>query len=177
MRVAVSDLLEGASLTDLTQAMGINRPSLYAAFGSKEKLFRQAIGRYLDGPACHVREALEEPTAKTVVQHLLRGSIALVTNRKNPRGCFIVQGALACGAEGEAVRREMVRRRAAGEVALRKRFERAIEEGDLPARASAADLARYITTLTQGIAVQAASGATADELEAVAKLALAAWPK
>src|SRR6059058_4783820 len=88
---------EGASLPDLTKAMGINRPSLYAAFGNKEALFRKAIDRYLEGPACYVREALREPTARVVVERLLRASIDLVTDSRNPRGCFMVQGALACG--------------------------------------------------------------------------------
>src|SRR6266478_1585181 len=71
---------EGASLPDLTRAMGINRPSLYAAFGNKESLFRKAIDRYVAGPACHVREALEQPTARAVVERYLRGSIDLITD-------------------------------------------------------------------------------------------------
>src|SRR5262245_55016065 len=88
---------EGATLPDLTKAMGINRPSLYAAFGNKEELFRKAIDRYVEGPACHTRLALEEPTARGAVERLWRATIDLVTDARNPRGCFIVQGALACG--------------------------------------------------------------------------------
>src|SRR5262252_1533238 len=79
---------EGASLPDLTKAMGINRPSLYAAFGNKEALFRRAIERYVEGPGCHVREAIDEPTARKVVERLLRGSIDLITDVRKPRGCF-----------------------------------------------------------------------------------------
>src|SRR5882762_7096049 len=86
---------EGASLPDLTKAMGINRPSLYAAFGNKEALFRKAIDRYVEGPASHIAEALEEPTALAVVGRLLRGSIDLITDSRNPHGCFMVQSALA----------------------------------------------------------------------------------
>src|SRR5690348_4805353 len=71
---------EGASLPDLTKAMGINRPSLYAAFGNKEALFRKAIDRYIEGPACGFRAALEEPTARKVVERLLYGNIDLVTD-------------------------------------------------------------------------------------------------
>src|SRR5579863_2273019 len=88
---------EGASLPDLTKAMGINRPSLYAAFGNKEALFRKAIDRYTQGPASHVREALNEPTARRVVERLFRGTINLITGSRNPRGCVLVQSALACG--------------------------------------------------------------------------------
>ena len=83
---------EGASLPDLTQAMRINRPSLYAAFGNKEALFRKAIDRYVEGPGAFVREALQQPTAKAVVENLFRGTIKLVTDSRYPRGCFMVQG-------------------------------------------------------------------------------------
>ena len=106
------------TLPDLTAAMGINRPSLYAAFGSKEELFRKALDRYVEGPAAFVREALNEPTARAVAERLLGGTIDLVTDRRNPRGCLIVQGALACGETAESVRREVAARRVAGEVAL-----------------------------------------------------------
>ncbi len=167
---------EGATLPDLTAAMGINRPSLYAAFGSKEELFRKALDRYVEGPAAFVREALNEPTARAVAERLLGGTIDLVTDRRNPRGCLIVQGALACGETAESVRREVAARRVAGEVAVRKRFERARADGDLPAEAHAADLARYVVTVMRGIAVQAAGGASREDLRRVAELALRAWP-
>ncbi len=167
---------EGATLPDLTAAMGINRPSLYAAFGSKEELFRKALDRYVEGPAAFVREALNEPTARAVAERLLGGTIDLVTDRRNPRGCLIVQGALACGETAESVRREVAARRVAGEVALRQRFERARADGDLPAEADAADLARYVVTVMRGMAVQAAGGASREDLRRVAELALRAWP-
>ena len=167
---------EGATLPDLTAAMGINRPSLYAAFGSKEELFRKALDRYVEGPAAFVREALNEPTARAVAERLLGGTIDLVTDRRNPRGCLIVQGALACGETAESVRREVAARRVAGEVAVRERFERARADGDLPAEADAADLARYVVTVMRGMAVQAAGGASREDLRRVAELALRAWP-
>jgi AcrR family transcriptional regulator len=167
---------EGATLPDLTAAMGINRPSLYAAFGSKEELFRKALDRYVKGPAAFVREALTEPTARAVAERLLGGTIDLVTDRRNPRGCLIVQGALACGESAEPVRREVAARRVAGEVALRQRFERARADGDLPAEVDAADLARYVVTVMRGMAVQAAGGASREDLGRVAVLALQAWP-
>ncbi len=131
---------EGTSLPDLTTAMGINRPSLYAAFGNKEALFRRAIDRYSEGPAAHAREALDEPTARKVVEKLLRGGIDLVASPRRPRGCFLVQGVLACGDEAEGVRRDVARLRAAGEVALCERFRGARREGDLPASTDPADL-------------------------------------
>ncbi len=163
---------EGASLLDLTRAMRINRPSLYAAFGNKEALFRKVIERYVEGPAGYVREALDEPTARAVAERLLGGAVELLTDPRNPRGCLMVQGALACGEAAESVRRELVSRRAAGEAAVRQRFQRALAEGDLPADVDPGDLAGYVVTLIRGMAVQAAGGASREELRRVAELAL-----
>src|SRR5437870_3017297 len=117
---------EGTSLPDLTRAMGINRPSLYAAFGNKEALFRKALDRYVEGPAAYVREALEEPTARAVIEALLRGAVDMLSCPGNPHGCLMVQGALSCGRTANPIRRELAARRAAGEAAVRRRFKRAI---------------------------------------------------
>jgi hypothetical protein len=87
-----------------------------------------------------------------------------------------VQGALACSEAAEPVRRELARRRAIGEALVRERFERARAEGDLPADVDAADLARYVVTVMRGMAVQAASGTSREELRRVAEVALRAWP-
>jgi AcrR family transcriptional regulator len=167
---------EGTTLPDLTRAMGINRPSLYAAFGNKEALFRKVLDRYVEGPAAYVRAALKEPTARAVAERLLGGAIDLLTDRRNPGGCLMVQGALACGEVAESVRRELISRRVAGEVAVRQRFERALADGDLPADSDPADLARYVVTVIRGMAVQAAGGASREELLRVVELALRAWP-
>jgi AcrR family transcriptional regulator len=167
---------EGASLPELTSAMGINRPSLYAAFGNKEELFRKALDRYAEGPAAYVRDALNEPTARAVAERLLGGAVDMAANRRNPRGCLMVQGALACGEAAESVRKELAARRAATEAAVRQRFERAVAEGDLPADSDPADLARLLLAIIQGMAVQAAGGAKCEELRRVVALALRAWP-
>jgi AcrR family transcriptional regulator len=166
---------EGTSLADLTRAMGINRPSLYAAFGNKEALFKKALDRYAEGPAAFFREALAAPTARAVAERLLSEAIDVVTDRRNPRGCLLVQGALACGAEADSVRQELASRRLAGEAALRARFEQARAEGDLPADTHPADLARYVMAVLHGMAVQAAGGAGQAELRRVAALALRAY--
>lgn len=167
---------EGTSLSDLTEAMGINRPSLYGAFGDKEALFRKALDRYTDGPAAYVREALNQPKARAVVERLLRGAVDLLTDPRTPQGCLLVQGALSCGRAADPIRRELISRRAAGEAALRQRFKRAISERDLPAETNAADLARYVATVIHGMAVQAASGASRAELRRVIQTAMRAWP-
>jgi len=99
MRVFWEKGYEGATLADLTEAMGINRSSLYAGFGDKEALFRMAMARYAEGPAAYMKKALQEPTGRSVVEALLRGALELLTDPSNPRGCLSVQGALACGSD------------------------------------------------------------------------------
>ena len=166
---------EGASLADLTEAMGINRPSLYAAFGNKEELFLKVLDRYGE-QMCVMRKALAQSTARQVAEKLLYGVAKAQTDPNHPGGCLNVSGALACGTEAETIKQELITRRAAGETQLRKRFERARAEGDLPKGARPAQLARYLTTVTQGMAVQAASGASAEDLKQIAAMALKAWP-
>ena len=167
---------EGATLPELTAAMGINRPSLYAAFGNKEQLFRKALDRYQAGPQSFLGEALGKPTARAAVEAIFAGFVTMQRDRDKARGCLIVSGALACGEEAEPVRRELARLRQVTVAALRERFERAVREGDLPAGTDCATLARYIATVLNGLAVQAASGATEKELRQVAATAMRAWP-
>jgi AcrR family transcriptional regulator len=168
---------EGTSLTDLTDAMGISRPSLYAAFGNKEELFRRALDRYAQkGPGSVHAEALAEPTARRVVEYLLRSVAESVTDPCHPAGCLAVQGALTCSSAADSVKQELTKRRAEGEENLRKRFERAKAEGDLGPTSDPEALACYVSTVTQGMSVQAAGGATRADLMAVAELALRAWP-
>src|SRR3954463_5028716 len=155
LRVFWTKGYEGTSLTDLTEAMGITKPSLYAAFGNKEELFRKAFDRYVDGPGCYFQTGLLKPTAREVVEHILYGSADAVTDPNNP-GCLAVQGALCCGDAAETIRQELVARRTKGEQELRVRFEHALSKGDLPAEADAGDLARYVSAIMQGMAVQAA---------------------
>ena len=167
---------EGASLPDLTQAMGINRPSMYAAFGNKEALFRRALDRYAAGPARYVSDALKAPTAREAIERVFFGVIDLVTHPRHPRGCLMVQGALSCGETAECIRNELTSRREARVAQFRRRFQRAKRERDLPRSADPATLARFVATIVHGIAVQAASGASRAELKRVAKLALQALP-
>ncbi len=168
---------EGTSLDDLTEAMGISRPSLYCAFGSKEQLFRTALDRYMGGAGALYCDAVSQPTARAVAERFLRGMADSLTDPEHPPGCLAVQGALSCGEAADPIRRELNARRAAAEATLRDRFERARAEGDLSPDDEPADLARYLATVTQGMAVQAAGGASRDELRRVAETALRAWPR
>jgi AcrR family transcriptional regulator len=168
---------EGASLSDLTRAMRINRPSLYAAFGNKEQLFRKVLDRYANGPLAYFGKALAAPKARGVIEQIFRGAARMAGDPRFPSGCLMVQGALAVGNAAGSVRKEAAGRRAASEVALRRRLRRAKREGDLPKNADPAELARYVMTLLQGMAVQGADGASPDQLRRVAQVALRAWPK
>ena len=163
-------------MSDLTDAMGINRPSLYAAFGNKDALFRKVLARYASGPASYVKAALAEPTARRVVEKLLMGATCDPSSSRAPRGCLAVQGALACGKESAGVQRDLSAFREAGVAAIRARLVRAKREGDLPGHSNPGDLARYVATVLHGMAVEAAGGSKPAELRRVAKLALAVWP-
>jgi AcrR family transcriptional regulator len=176
MRVFWRKGYEGASLADLTTAMGINPPSLYRAFGNKEQLFWKVIDRYGEGPAAYVAECLNEPTALAVVAKRLRCAIDVMSDPAHPWGCLATQAAAACGDEGRAVQKRLITLRAGTQAALCERFERAKAEGDLPEDSDPAALARYISTLVLGISMQAASGMKRAELLSIAENTLRAWP-
>ncbi|MGP3939290.1 TetR/AcrR family transcriptional regulator [Streptomyces sp. 6N106] len=176
MRVFWEQGYEGASLTDLTSAMGITRTSMYAAFGNKEDLFRRALERYTEGPASYAARALREPTARQVATAFLSGSVRATTRPDCPAGCLGVQGSLAAGAPGRNAREALVAWRDEGVAHLRERFQQAVDEGDLSPDTDPELLARYLMTVANGIAVQAVGGATRDDLQQVADLALRNWP-
>ncbi len=167
---------DGATLCDLTDAMGITRTSMYAAFGNKEELFLKALQRYLEGPAGYFAAALEQPTALGVAQAFLAGSVQTTTRSNAPAGCLTVQGALAAGDAGAHARDTLTACREQTWAALRNRFRRAIKEGDLPRDSDPGLLARYLLTVGNGIAVQAAGGVGRKALQAVADSALRQWP-
>ncbi|MFI7104528.1 TetR/AcrR family transcriptional regulator [Streptomyces sp. NPDC050161] len=167
---------EGASLTDLTSAMGITRKSMYAAFGNKETLFRKALERYTEGPAAYAARALEKPSAREVATAFLAGSVSTTTRPGRPAGCLGVQGSLAAGDSGRVAQDALIAWREDGLTRLRHRFQQAVDEGDLPSGADPELLARYVMTVANGIAVQAAGGADRSELQQVADAALRNWP-
>jgi AcrR family transcriptional regulator len=159
---------EGSTIAELTSAMGINPPSLYAAFGSKEGLLKAALDRYSKRRAEFMAETLAEPTARRVVERLLLKLADLQTDPDNPPGCLLVAGGLTCGAGAENVPFELAARRAEAEIQLRDRFVRAKAEGDLTSDADPMALARYLSAVIAGMGVLASSGATREELRQIA---------
>lgn len=169
---------EGTSIADLTAAMGVTPPSLYALFGSKDRLYREALDRYVATHSSFTRRALaEEPTARRAVERILRDAIEVYTQGPVPRGCMLASGALACAPEHAAVSEDVADRRRAATAALSARIERARDEGEIPASADPDALATFYAGVVQGLAIQARDGADRGVLGAVADLALAAWPQ
>ncbi len=152
---------EGASICDLTAAMGINPPSLYAAFGNKESLFRQALDRYSETQgALHARERWRRPRPATASPHFCAARPSLLSDKSSPAGCLLVQGVAGAGDHAQCIQEELSNRRAANQKVICERLQRAQAEGELPPDADPAALARYVSTVTQGMAIQAAAGAS-----------------
>lgn len=164
---------ETASLSDLTAAMGINPPSLYAAFGDKETLYLEAMEYYVNGPASRKALLEDAPTARQAVEGLLNRSVTVLAGM-GMGGCMMVTS--SANAASPKVRKAMASRRATEEASLRKRIERGIREGELPADTDAAGLAKFYETITQGISTQIVDGASPKMLKAIVETAMRAWP-
>lgn len=165
---------EGASVSDLTEAMGINSPSLYAAFGSKEGLFTAVLNHYDATRSGLLSKILDAPTAREVASGYLCAVADFATDRHHPPGCLLVQAGLSCA--DDMVPRLLARHRAAAELALRERFKCAKKTGDLPPNANEVSLARYLLAVGNGICIQASTGTGRKELRWIAEMALAGWP-
>lgn len=167
---------EGASMAELTEAMGITKPSLYACFGNKEALFKKALDLYEREKLCYVTSALEGPTARGVVEQLLKGGLDAHCGPGDPQGCLGLIGMLACATEAPSIREHIIARRASSEAALVARLERAKGEGDLPESIDPKALGQYVTTVLQGMAIKAQGGASRQELQNVIDTFLVMWP-
>lgn len=168
---------EGASLDDLQAAMGgINPPSFYAAFGSKEQLFLEAIRLYTETVGAKpMRVLMEEPTARGGVEAMLRESAAVFSGHGTPRGCLLVLGAINCTPAGRNIQEHMSGYRAQTPVVIRQRLKRAMAEGDLPAALDPEPLASFYAAVLMGLSIRARDGATRGELDRAIDCAMAAW--
>jgi AcrR family transcriptional regulator len=165
---------EGATIAQLTEAMGINPPSLYACFGNKEGLLKAALDRYTKLRNVWMDEVVAAPTARDVAERMLMGIADKQTDPANPPGCLLVQGGIACGTGSESVPFELAARRAQNEDQLRDRFVRAKAEGDLKPTSDPAALARYVSAVSVGMGVMASSGSDREALQQVASVAVQA---
>ena len=167
---------DGASMADLTEAMGITKPSLYAAFGNKESLFHKALDLYEQEKLAYTREALQQPTARAVAEFYMRGAVETATADCDMKGCLGVISSTACGAEAECIKADVIQRRASSQAALLDRFRQAQRDGDLPDYIDPDALCGYLYAILQGLSVQASSGATRAELDRVVDTSLMMWP-
>lgn len=167
---------EGTTTAALTEAMGLTPPQLYRGYGDKRELFDRVLERYGEHRRAYMEDVMAQPTARLAVQRFLEGAAEHDTRAGEPRGCLTVQGCLTAKPEHEGVAEALAGVRAANQAAIERRLRRGVEDGDLPADVDTEALARYVSTVSQGISVQASGGASREELLGVAALALAAVP-
>jgi AcrR family transcriptional regulator len=162
---------EGTSITDLTRAMGVNKPSLYAVYGGKADLFRRVVAHYAEHDMAYAQAALAEPSALRVVHRFLNDNAVALTRADKPPGCLSIQGGLSCSTENQDVAQFLAASRLAGEEAVAGRFRRAIQDGDLPEEADPDALARFLMVISEGQAVHAAAGVSRAALQQTATIA------
>src|SRR4051812_3187204 len=150
---------EGTSISDLTAAMDISPPSLYAAFGDKERLFLEAVERYQEarGQSCPYCDV---PTARGAIEKLLTYMAEELTASTHPRGCMMMMAAATAGSASRELQAALARNRAESRARMRERIERGVAEGDVPQGTDAASLADFYSTIVTGMSMQARDGAT-----------------
>lgn len=163
-------------MAELTSEMGIAKPSLYAAFGNKEELFKKALDLYEREKLAYMAEALKEPTSRAMAEKLLLGALEMQTSSCDPKGCLGVISAVACGPEASSIRECVIERQEAVRRVTIARLAEYQQEGDLPADIDPEALARYMTAVLQGLAVQAGAGASKAELKSLVDMAMRTWP-
>jgi AcrR family transcriptional regulator len=167
---------ESASMADLTEAMGINSPSLYACFGSKEELFRAAVQFYLDNEDCENRDLVAEaPTAREAIRAMLRHSAYKMARSGHPSGCLLILGDSNATPENASVRTFLAERRSDLRARIERRLKQGIADGDIPTRTDIKAMATFYMTVLQGLSLQARDGASREAMTAIADSALVAW--
>ena len=175
MRVFWAKGFASASMSDLTAAMGIASPSLYAAFGSKEGLFREAVDRYVAVNSPSFWGVMEAPTARASVEGLLRNAAEAFSCPNSPAGCMVLQTAAEMGELSPELARGLCDLRASNAETLARRLQRGIEEGDVAAGTDVRAVADFYATVHKGLSLSAKGGASREELDSVVTSAMAAW--
>jgi AcrR family transcriptional regulator len=168
---------EGATLTELQRVMGgITAPSLYAAFGSKEKLFRESVELYSKTQGIPILKALtDKTTARESVEALLMVMAEFFSQPSKPHGCLVILGAINCMRNNRRVQDYLRDRRARRQEVILRRLRRGVAEGDLPPDLNLKAIAAFYSIVTNGLAIQARDGATRKDLRTTVDCAMAAW--
>lgn len=167
---------EGASLSDLREAMGINAPSLYAAFGNKEHLFTEAVTLYQQTEGVNTTGPLrDEPTTRAAIERMLRNNADAYTRTDTPTGCMIVLAAVNTSTANEQVRTLLTEARAQSHTMIEERIRRGVSNGDMPAGTDAESLAAYVSAVLQGLSIQARDGASAERLHRIVDATMSSW--
>jgi AcrR family transcriptional regulator len=168
---------DATSVSELTEAMGITPPSLYAAFGDKKRLFLEAVDRYQAGPGSFAQRALDEPTAERAMRRLLMDTIASFCDPKHPKGCMVVLAATNCTVESSDVLDALTDRRRAAERVIRDRIAAGLAASELSAGTDVDALAGMIVTTLYGLSIKARDGASRGSLRRIVEQTLHAWPR
>jgi TetR/AcrR family transcriptional regulator, copper-responsive repressor len=169
---------EATSVSDLTDAMRITPPSLYAAFGDKKRLFLEAVDRYQAGPGSFAQRALcDEPTAERAIRRLLMNTIESFCDPKHPKGCMVVLAATNCTTESSDVFDALAERRRAAERVIRDRIALGLAAGELAAGTDIDVLAGAIVTTLYGLSIKARDGASRASLRKIVEHTLRGWPR
>lgn len=167
---------ETTSLSDLTAAMGVTPPSIYAAFGDKKRLFLEAVALYLSGPSSPWAIIEGGATARESAWALLAGAVDAFTGPDTPAGCMLATSAISGSAAAADVQQELSDIRNGVEAALKARIITGMEAGELAGDTDAEALAGHVTAVIQGMSTLARDGADREKLRRVATMAMRAWP-
>jgi len=168
---------EGTSIAELTEAMGVTPPSLYATFGSKEDLYSQALDHISERENKQWLEAMQGTmSAHDAIAFFLHDAAARFTCPDKPRGCIVLNAVLQHGEKTESVAQSVAARRERGLQVIKARFDRAVAEGELASGTDTKALARFFGVVVQGMSAQACDGASMTALNQLADIALSAWP-
>lgn len=168
---------ETTSISDLTKAMGVTAPSVYAAFGDKKRLFLEAMHRYAGSPEDLDQTLRASGTAHEAVYRMLMSAADAFTNGDTPRGCLLASATASCSAHSMDVQEAVVRVRRQITDRVQTRIEQDIAASILPADTQAAVLAMLAIALIQGMSILARDGEPREALRKMIKTAMTAWPQ
>ena len=167
---------EATSLTQLTAAMGITPPSLYAAFGDKKTLFRESVNRYLSGPVTAESMIANAASAHDAARQLLLGAVIGFTGTQTPPGCLLASSAISCSEAANDIQTELAAIRGKIELCLRNKIAHAVKSGELATTIDADAYAGHTMAVIQGLSTLARDGASREKLMGIVEIAMCAWP-